>query len=550
MAASWFEKNGSPYEAIFHASIIEDLEWVERLIQQNYMEIFQRGYSSYLRFWTGELSRDLIFTRPRLCIYEAMSRSWLGRLTEAELFIEKAEEHIREAGKTSPDVKAMKGHVSYIKARLTAMKGDYDKAIALCHTAIKYTPDNDSALHGGIGVMLGYALFLKGDFDSAIQTLNQTITSGKLVGAINTTIGAYCVLARLIAIQGKLNQAWSIYQEAAIFLDGTPGQHQGSMSIVDVGMAEILYEHGDLELAQSHVMRGLEYIHLWSKADDMALAYALLTRIKTARHDFLEAEEAAKKGRKIVETRGVFPECRVMILSAELRLAMAREDKPTIHQLGHQIQDFIHENELIRFESELALIWVARIRSWQKQPLESMELAKRIETSAYEWGRIDRLIQAKLIQALSKEQNGFFDQSLDDLTRCMEWSESGGFARIILDEGRPILNLLEKLNLKKRKPHLQLTLSKLFSLSRHNEASGSTHTAEQEIADGLIESLSARELEVLQLIARGDTNKDIAKALFVAPGTIKAHTASIYRKLDVANRTEAVARARQLSILS
>ena len=61
--------------------------------------------------------------------------------------------------------------------------------------------------------------------------------------------------------------------------------------------------------------------------------------------------------------------------------------------------------------------------------------------------------------------------------------------------------------------------------------------------------LSDRELEVLHLISQGRTNKEIARQLVVSPGTIKAHTASIYRKLDVANRTEAVARARQLGIL-
>jgi LuxR family maltose regulon positive regulatory protein len=68
-------------------------------------------------------------------------------------------------------------------------------------------------------------------------------------------------------------------------------------------------------------------------------------------------------------------------------------------------------------------------------------------------------------------------------------------------------------------------------------------------ASTLVEPLSQRELEVLHLIALGNTNPEIARQLIVSTGTIKAHTASIYRKLDVANRTEAVARARQLAIL-
>jgi DNA-binding NarL/FixJ family response regulator len=65
----------------------------------------------------------------------------------------------------------------------------------------------------------------------------------------------------------------------------------------------------------------------------------------------------------------------------------------------------------------------------------------------------------------------------------------------------------------------------------------------------LVEPLTRRELEVLHLMALGKTNQEIALQLVVSPGTVKAHTASIYRKLDVANRTEAAARARQLGIL-
>jgi DNA-binding NarL/FixJ family response regulator len=64
-----------------------------------------------------------------------------------------------------------------------------------------------------------------------------------------------------------------------------------------------------------------------------------------------------------------------------------------------------------------------------------------------------------------------------------------------------------------------------------------------------VESLTERELEVLHLIALGSTNREIAQQLFVATGTVKAHTSSIYRKLDAGNRTEAVARARLLGIL-
>ncbi|NIQ75445.1 MAG: hypothetical protein GWN67_12525 [Phycisphaerae bacterium] len=65
----------------------------------------------------------------------------------------------------------------------------------------------------------------------------------------------------------------------------------------------------------------------------------------------------------------------------------------------------------------------------------------------------------------------------------------------------------------------------------------------------IVEPLSERELEVLQLIAEGLTNPEIAARLFLSLNTVKVHTRNIYGKLGAYNRTQAVARARALGIL-
>jgi LuxR family maltose regulon positive regulatory protein len=65
----------------------------------------------------------------------------------------------------------------------------------------------------------------------------------------------------------------------------------------------------------------------------------------------------------------------------------------------------------------------------------------------------------------------------------------------------------------------------------------------------LVEPLSQRELEVLQLIAQGRSNHEISEQLFLALDTVKGHNRRIYDKLHVQRRTEAVARARELGLL-
>jgi NarL family two-component system response regulator LiaR len=83
---------------------------------------------------------------------------------------------------------------------------------------------------------------------------------------------------------------------------------------------------------------------------------------------------------------------------------------------------------------------------------------------------------------------------------------------------------------------------------RESLATGKLATS-QPAAQPLAEPLSERELEVLELVAQGLTNAEIAARLFIAHGTVKRHINNIYGKLQVRHRTEAIARARDLGLL-
>jgi LuxR family maltose regulon positive regulatory protein len=87
----------------------------------------------------------------------------------------------------------------------------------------------------------------------------------------------------------------------------------------------------------------------------------------------------------------------------------------------------------------------------------------------------------------------------------------------------------------------------LAALGREGPAG--TTAARPSPAQPLVEPLSARELEVLQLIAQGLSNREIGERLFIALNTVKGHNRRIFAKLQVQRRTEAVARARALGLL-
>jgi LuxR family maltose regulon positive regulatory protein len=180
-----------------------------------------------------------------------------------------------------------------------------------------------------------------------------------------------------------------------------------------------------------------------------------------------------------------------------------------------------------------------------------------LEETARSAGRMGRVIEILLLEALAMREIGDSEHALLALTECLTLAEPEGYVRVFLDEGQPMQMLLAQWLAHASPGPLRdyaIRLLSQFHAEPHvvtaaQEKVSPTGDPSASSGQALVEPLSQRELEVLHLIALGRTNREIAQQLIVSPGTVKAHTSSIYRKLDVANRTEAVARARQLGIL-
>jgi len=152
-------------------------------------------------------------------------------------------------------------------------------------------------------------------------------------------------------------------------------------------------------------------------------------------------------------------------------------------------------------------------------------------------------IQLSLTECLARQQFGDRPGALKALRRSLELAAPGGYIRIFVDEGEPLRQLLTELGseLGSLLPYLDQLLTAFA------DASGQTvHTYSS--AEGLVEPLTAREMEALQLICQGLTNQAIAEKLVVTISTVKKHNYSLFGKLGVANRAQAIIRARQLGL--
>jgi LuxR family maltose regulon positive regulatory protein len=189
---------------------------------------------------------------------------------------------------------------------------------------------------------------------------------------------------------------------------------------------------------------------------------------------------------------------------------------------------------------------LARLLIAQGRRDEALKLLQRLLESAQACGRTSRAIEILILQALALQAENDTDQAITSLERALTFAEPGGFIRIFVDEGPPMAHLLYEALARGIAPDYVHRLLSAFPDAKPEPASPPSTQASK---SDLIEPLSEREIEVLELVAEGLSNQEIASRLFLSQHTIKAHTRNIYGKLDVHSRTEAVARCRALGIL-
>jgi LuxR family maltose regulon positive regulatory protein len=158
-----------------------------------------------------------------------------------------------------------------------------------------------------------------------------------------------------------------------------------------------------------------------------------------------------------------------------------------------------------------------------------------------------RMIEILILQALVLQAGGEMDTAVTTLEQALTLAKPGGFIRTFVNEGPSMAQLLYQALSKGIAPDYVRQLLAAFPAS---EPDPTTPPRPDNSEFAWIEPLSDREIEVIQLIAAGLSNKEISSRLYLSPNTIKTHTRNIYSKLGVISRIQAVARARDLEILS
>jgi LuxR family maltose regulon positive regulatory protein len=273
--------------------------------------------------------------------------------------------------------------------------------------------------------------------------------------------------------------------------------------------------------------------------------YVGLARLKQAQGDTEGALDSLQEAERLV---GPYEPFANQIATQRAQLWLARGDIEAAARWARE-RDLSTDSEL-GYQREGEQVTLARVLLMQKRSEETLQLLERLVMTAEVEGRMASVIKLLVLQALALYIFGDTTQSLESLTRALSLAEPEGYVRTFVDEGEPMTKLLSDVRLSVARGNGTTSeispeyIGKLLTILERPPPKQTPGDVER-----LTKPLSERELEVLRMVAAGMKNVEIAKELFVVVGTVKAHLNSVYRKLEVKNRTQAVSRARKLGLL-
>ncbi|MEL6903061.1 MAG: LuxR C-terminal-related transcriptional regulator [Cyanobacteria bacterium J06606_4] len=569
-ACTWYEQNNFRPNAIYHALAAEHFERAADLIELEWSANVGSYYQNTTwTEWVQSLPDELVRTRITLSIGMAWELLFSGQLQAAEDRLKDADRLLALAVNTSDSMEAASS--SQDEKKIRSQQGLLDIAWAFHAQALndnagtikhaKQTLNSLSATNhyiaGLSSSLLGLAYWTNGDLETAVKYMSDAITRLRTTGHILFAISGAYTLASMKIAQGRLFDAINIYKEALRFATAQGEPVLAGVADLHLGLSKLYHEQGKEEEANKHLQR-CENLGKQAALPEWPYGlYLVRSQLKVEQGELDDALKLLEEAEQLYHRSPVPNVCPVTALKTRIWIQQGR----LTEALGWVREQGLSINDELSYSREFEYITLARVLIAQYRHIptdktfqKAIALLAQLYSAAEAGGRSGSMIEILILQAIINEAQGNISSALPFLERALTLAEAEGYLRIFVNEGQPMARLLyETLACESRSRettpdsnYVQRVLA-AFSL---NDLEQKRPLKTQSQTAGLLEPLSKREIEVLDLIAEGQTNQEIATTLFLSVNTVKVHTRNIYGKLDAHHRAGAVAKARALGILS
>jgi LuxR family maltose regulon positive regulatory protein len=573
-AGAWFAQNGLIDEALHHFLAADDTAAAVALVAGQRYGLMNRAQWPRLERYLHAFSPDVVDQSPELLMLKAWLLYHRGQFAELPAEIQRIEAALVRTPLAPEAVERLQGEVSALRSIISCFAVDAESTLAHGRQALAKTPRELWIVRIAARLYMAGALLMMGDVNGAYEAVYAGFEEeGDQSNAFKATLLAtacniHWMTADLLGLARAAELVLALSQEPYSPQFWAWGHYH---------LGRVRYHHGDLTAAEEHFAAVVQQPYLSygicyvNSACGLALTHQALGRPNHAR----EVVETAVAFTLETGNTTLLPVA--LAFQAELALMQGQ-----IAAAGQQAARFDPVPPLSPmyglFSPYLTLVKVWLAQNAPASRGRAAELVGRVRAFCETTHTTRFLIEALALQALLHEFEGDEPAALAALEQAVTLAEPGGFLRLFVDLGPPLDRLLDRLRWQGVAPEYVTQILIAFGMKDDADADiADVDIADVDIADAdirrrtteaairpspsvasglargpssLIEPLTPRELDVLALLGRHLSNKEIAEELVVSPSTVKTHTLHIYRKLDVNSRKQAVVKARELNILA
>ena len=562
-AAAWFEERSMAAEAIEQARAAGDHETVARLLAANFEEFVRIGRYTSISRWSASLPEEMVRKRPRLALIHASTamatedNNQAGRRLTS--WAEDAINTIEDGGGFDPSddvdgtvvgpdgLEALKGELLALKLVHSARKLPPEEIAALTRKALELLPPGHR-IRGMLNMIDAGLQMELTDLKSALANLERVVDEARRAQNPSLLAAVLTHSAQVYVTMGRLEDARRSYEEALVASQDASTEATLVMCGIHTGLAEVSLERADMAGATHHAAKALEFAGKSPTRSPVLYARATAAQVLLAGGDSKSAIERLEEAQAFAQGVSVF-RFASFLSSVELKIYCGTDDLEAAADVARDRE--LSPDMAVDRDNEMEMTAYSRYLVARSDFGDAVQVLSRVLPIVRDGGRVQHEVHALVLQALAYELLGERALALQSLGRATMLGEPGRFNRTFTGEGPVITGLMEALAdavRRARGPAEAGSPSYLTYLLRETGVRPETASAQAEAA-GLAEPLTAREVEVVRLVAGGMRNQEIADQLFISLSTVKRHIANAYGKLDVTHRTEAVARANELDLL-